>query len=276
MKALRYLFVVALSLFLFFGTAKLRSVPPPTPADALSALQRAFENPPANSKIMMRWWWFGPSATKPELEREMKAMKEGGIGGFEVQPVYPLALDDPAHGFKNYPYLSDEFLDALKFTGEKAHELGLRMDLTIGSGWPFGGPHVPVTQAAGKLRIDVVPVSDKSGRVPMPNISAGEKLLAAFVAPGDAKNFDAAKAVAIPFTAGDALTMHRLLRGRRARSFIFHCEPNGNDGEAARNWRGRICAGSLRPRGDRKSFERCWRADAEQAGCKYSLRGFLR
>ena len=202
MKALRYLFVVALSLFLFLGTAKLRSVPAPTPADALSALQRGFENPPDNSKIMMRWWWFGPSATKPELEREMIAMKEGGIGGFEVQPVYPLALDDPARGFKNYPYLSDEFLDALKFTGEKARELGLRMDLTIGSGWPFGGPHVPITQAAGKLRIDVVALPYGSGRVPLPNISAGEKLLAAFGAPGDAKNFDATRAREIPIVEG--------------------------------------------------------------------------
>ena len=221
MKALRYLLVLALSLFLFFGTAKLRSVPAATPADALSALQRAFENPPDDSKIMMRWWWFGPSATKPELEREMFAMKEGGIGGFEVQPVYPLALDDSAHGFKNYPYLSDEFLDALKFTGEKAHELGLRMDLTIGSGWPFGGPHVPITQAAGKLRIDVVPVQKPSGRVPMPNISAGEKLMAAFVAPGDAKNFDAARATPIPFTTGDALTMPASASAEGARVVLF-------------------------------------------------------
>jgi len=205
LKPLRYMLVIALSLFWFFGTAKLRSVPAATPADALSALQRAFENPPDDSKIMMRWWWFGPSATKPELEREMIAMKEGGIGGFEVQPVYPLALDDPARGFKNYPYLSEDFLDALKFTGEKARELGLRMDLTIGSGWPFGGPHVPITQAAGKLRIDIVPVQSASGRVPMPNISAGEKLLTAFVAPGDVKNFDAAKATEIPIPLGGAV-----------------------------------------------------------------------
>jgi hypothetical protein len=219
LRALRYFLVIALSLFLFFGTAKLRSVPAATPADTLIALQRAFENPPDDSKIMMRWWWFGPSATKPELEREMLAMKEGGIGGFEVQPVYPLALDDPAKGFKNYPYLSEDFLDALKFTGEKARELGLRMDLTIGSGWPFGGPHVPITQAAGKLRIDVVPVQELSGRVPMPNISAGEKLLAAFVAPGDVKNFDAAKATAIPFTAGDALPVP--VSGSASRVVLF-------------------------------------------------------
>jgi glycosyl hydrolase family 106( putative alpha-L-rhamnosidase) len=77
-------------------------------------LKRAFEHPPDDARIMMRWWWFGPAVSKPELEREMARMKEGGIGGFEVQPVYPLTLDG------NLRYLSPEFLDALRFTGESA------------------------------------------------------------------------------------------------------------------------------------------------------------
>ena len=113
----------------------------------IAALKRSFEHPPDDARIMMRWWWFGPAAVKPELEREMRLMKQGGIGGFEVQPVYPLTLDG------NYKYLSPEFLDALRFAGEKARELGLRMDLTLGSGWPYGGPEIPVTHAAGKLRV---------------------------------------------------------------------------------------------------------------------------
>ena len=127
------------------------------PAD-LAALKEAFLHPPDDAKIMMRWWWFGAAVEKPELEREMRAMKAGGIGGFEVQPVYPLTLDDLAAGLVNHPYLSKEFLDALTFTGQKARELGLRMDLTLCSGWPYGGPHIPIEQAAGKLRVDRVSV----------------------------------------------------------------------------------------------------------------------
>ncbi len=119
---------------------------------------------------MMRWWWFGPSVVKPELEREMRAMKEGGIGGFEVQPVYPLEVEG------NYPYLSPQFLDALKFTGEKARELGLRMDLTLCSGWPYGGPHISVEQASARLRVQRV-TSD----APPPAIGEGEMLIAVFV-----------------------------------------------------------------------------------------------
>src|SRR5215472_5193905 len=127
--------------------------PQTPPPPSIAELHRSFQRPPDDARIMMRWWWFGPAVAKPELEREIRLMKEGGIGGFEVQPVYPLALDGSKPGFRNLPYLSDEFLDALRFTSEKARELGLRMDLTLASGWPYGGPHTPITEAAGRLLV---------------------------------------------------------------------------------------------------------------------------
>src|SRR5438105_13019346 len=103
----------------------------PARAQSITELQRGFERPPDDAKIMMRWWWFGPAVTKPELEREMRLMKEGGIGGFEVQPVYPLWPDDPTRGIKNLPFLSDDFIDALRFVSVKSRELGLPMDPTL-------------------------------------------------------------------------------------------------------------------------------------------------
>jgi alpha-L-rhamnosidase len=148
----------------------------------ISELQRGFEHPPDEARIMMRWWWFGSSVTKSEIEREMRLMKAGGIGGFEVQATYPLAPDDPVLGIKNFPYLSDDFLDALRFTSAKAKELGLRMDLTLGSGWPYGGPSVAISDAAATLRSERVKLQSNSRRIPIPNITPGEKLLAAFVA----------------------------------------------------------------------------------------------
>jgi alpha-L-rhamnosidase len=132
---------------------------------SLDDLRAAFQNPPDDARMMVRWWWFGPSVQQPELDREMRAMKDAGIGGFEVQPVYPLSVDG------NYPYLSPEFLDALKFAAEKANELGLRMDLTLGSGWPFGGPHIPITQAAGKLRIDAARPALQEGDAPIADLN---------------------------------------------------------------------------------------------------------
>jgi hypothetical protein len=157
----------------------------------VAELRRAFENPPDDARIMMRWWWFGSAVTKPELERELRVMKAGGIGGVEVQPVYPLALDDAELGFHNLPYLSDGYIDALRFAAGKARELGLRVDVTLGSGWPFGGPHVAVTEAAGRLRCDRVPVPDKATSVALPSLEHGEKLIAAFLARGDSRSFSA-------------------------------------------------------------------------------------
>jgi len=124
------------------------------PAADLPRLRQGFATPSPDSRIMMRWWWFGPAVTRTELERELRAMKAGGIGGVEIQPVYPYSVDDPAKGVRNLTYLSPEFLDALQFAASKARELGLRVDLTLGSGWPYGGPHIPLDQAAGRLRIE--------------------------------------------------------------------------------------------------------------------------
>src|SRR6266508_2226076 len=160
----------------------------PARAQSITELQRGFDHPPDEAKIMMRWWWFGPAVTKKELEREMRLMKEGGIGGFEVQATYPLLPDDPSSGIKNLPYLSDEFIDALRFTSTKARELGLRMDLTLGSGWPYGGPSVPITDAAAVLRSERVKVQPNVRRITIPSITGGEKFMAAFLVRADGQS----------------------------------------------------------------------------------------
>ena len=151
-------------------------------AAGIEDLRKGFEQPPEDARIMMRWWWFGPAVTKTEIERELRVMKEGGIGGVEVQPVYPLLPDDPTTGYKNLPYLSDEFLDMLKFAAVKSKELGMRFDLTLGSGWSFGGAKTPITEAAGQLRVERVKVDAGGKRIPVPSMIPGEKLMAVFLA----------------------------------------------------------------------------------------------
>ena len=78
---------------------------------------------------MMRWWWFGPAVAKKEITRELRAVKEAGIGGVEIQPVYPVALDDANAGIKNLPFLPDEHIEALRHANTTARELGMRADL---------------------------------------------------------------------------------------------------------------------------------------------------
>jgi hypothetical protein len=175
-------FILFLQIVFLLSSIRAHSAP-------IDDLQRSFSNPPDDARIMMRWWWFGPAVTKPELEREMRLMKEGGIGGFEVQPVYPLVLDNERAGIKTLPFLSDEFLDALRFTSDKARELGLRFDLTLGSGWPFGGPTVSIDHAAGRLRYEHIKIDAGTRLVKVPSIGAGEKFLAAFLARVEGNSF---------------------------------------------------------------------------------------
>lgn len=183
-------------------------VPAQVQVNSIDSLRQNFLNPPDDARIWMRWWWFGPAVKDDELARELRTMKEGGIGGVEIQPVYALALDDPARGIRNGPYLSEDFLDSVGFANKTAHQLGMRVSITLGSGWPYGGPHVPITQAAGKLRLVTASLPGGADRMPLPALENGEKLIAAFVLAGTAANYDvsAAKQIALP-TEADARSM---------------------------------------------------------------------
>jgi lysophospholipase L1-like esterase len=160
----------------------------PIPPETIATLYRQFQSPPDDARPMMRWWWFGPAVTKPELQKELETMHSVGIGGVEIQPVYPLMLDDENKGIKNLAYLSTEFLDDLRFANVTARSLGMRVDLTLGSGWPYGGPKTTLALAAGRLRVVDVPVTGTT--LAAPTLAEGEKLVAAFVVSGTEKSFD--------------------------------------------------------------------------------------
>jgi hypothetical protein len=153
-------------------------------------LYQSFQNPPDDAKPMMRWWWFGAAVVKPELEKELRTMRDAGIGGVEIQPVYPLMLDDTSKGINNLPYLSPGFLDAVTFANQTARSLGLRVDITLGSGWPYGGPHTTLALSAGRLQVVEVPVPQGVTSAPYPTLAPGETLISASIATGEPGHWD--------------------------------------------------------------------------------------
>lgn len=132
---------------------------------------------------MVRWWWFGPSVTKPEILREMQEMKKGGFGGFVIHYDYPMALNDPQTGFRNLRFLSPQFLNDVSYTNLQAHRLGLRAGLALTSGWPYGGPNTPITQAAADLLQKKTVIKSGETSVAIPWLENGESLVAAFLGP---------------------------------------------------------------------------------------------
>lgn len=126
---------------------------------------------------MMRWWWFGPAVDRAELDRELTAMAQTGLGGVEVAYVYPLSAESPA-------FLSTEFLADLRYAAERAQGLGLRFDLTLGSGWSFGGPHVTAEHAARRLHWERREIPGGSLRLSTAAPWPGDVLVAAYVGSG--------------------------------------------------------------------------------------------
>ena len=195
-------------------------------AMSVSVARKGFQDPPDNVRIMMRWWWFGSAVTKPELARELETMKQGGIGGVEIQPVYPLELDDPKTGFRNLPFASPGYLDALGFAAAKGRELGMSVALTLGSGWPYGGSYVPVTNASSRLRIVTTAIPDHATSIPIPSIRNGEKLLATFLTSGtptsgNEESFDANNCQQLSSISEGRLQFPSSLRGPHVALFFI-------------------------------------------------------
>lgn len=163
---------------------------------------RTFAAPPDDTRPMMRWWWFGPAVVNEELGRELRVMQQAGIGGVEIQPVYPLAPDDPAKGIRNLPYLSPEFLSSVHFANATGRSLGMRVDITLGSGWPYGGPGTTLALAAGRLKLIALPA--RSGSMTLPPADEGDTLIAAFAVPGTPAKWAAAEAKQLPLAPGAA------------------------------------------------------------------------
>lgn len=140
-------------------------------------LLAGFAEPAPQARPMMRWWWFGPEVQRADIVRQLRAIRDAGLGGVEVAYVYPLSRVE-------HPFLSPEFLDDLRFAAETAASLGLRFDLTLGSGWSFGGPHITSETASRKLVWDVREIGGDAVTLGAQPRWPGEELVAAYVGDG--------------------------------------------------------------------------------------------
>jgi hypothetical protein len=102
-------------------------------------LYTLFQNPVMASRPFVRWWWNGDKVEKSELARELRMLRDAGIGGVEINPIaFPERTEDM--GIASIDWLSPAWLELLRFTLGEAASLGMTCDLIVGSGWPFGAP----------------------------------------------------------------------------------------------------------------------------------------
>lgn len=94
--------------------------------------------PTMESRPWVYNWWMGSAVDAEGLENQCREMVAKGFGGFHVIPIYG------AKGWesKYREYLSDSWVEGWNMAVRTARRYGLGVDLTMGSGWCFGGPWI--------------------------------------------------------------------------------------------------------------------------------------
>jgi hypothetical protein len=123
-----------------------------------SDLFSGFQNPPAEARPFVRWWWNGNLLQKEEIVRQLDVLQKAGIGGVEINPIaMPKEANDM--GIEPLTWISKEWNETLKFAALEAQKRGMLADLIVGSGWPFGGEFLEEDETIQRIIAHKIPVS---------------------------------------------------------------------------------------------------------------------
>ena len=102
--------------------------------------------PTREARPGLRWWWLGSAVDKQNLTWNLEQYAKTGAGAVEITPIYGVQGNDK----NEISYLSPEWMDMLRYTEAEDNRLDIETDMATGTGWPFGGPWVPLKEAACK------------------------------------------------------------------------------------------------------------------------------
>ena len=100
-----------------------------------------------DTKPGTRWWWMGSAVTKEGLKWNIEQYSKAGIGTLEITPIYGVQGNEK----NELSFLSGKWMEAYNQTIGYGKENQVNIDLNCGTGWPFGGPDIAITDAAAKL-----------------------------------------------------------------------------------------------------------------------------
>jgi hypothetical protein len=117
--------------------------------------EKSFANPPDSARPMVFWFWLNGNVTEEGITADLEAMKRVGLGGalwmwgggINKDAPGPVKLMDP------------QWWNLMRHTVREADRLGLKINLSNGSGWSHsGGPWVkPRAQHAASRHEPRVP-----------------------------------------------------------------------------------------------------------------------
>ncbi|MFM7089890.1 MAG: glycosyl hydrolase, partial [Bacteroidota bacterium] len=121
----------------------------------------------STAKPWTYWWWMGSAVDSANIKGQLEYFAKTGLGGAHIIPIYG------ARGFedKYLPFMSEKWLDMVHFTQNHASSLGLAIDITLGTGWPYGGPMINQNVAAAALeKFEIVFLATDSLRIPLDSL----------------------------------------------------------------------------------------------------------
>ncbi len=120
--------------------------------------------PRQEAKAGSRWWWLGSAVDAKNLQWTMQQYANHGIGALEITPLYGVQGNQA----NDIPYLSDQWMAMLREVQKNGKQLGIEVDMATGTGWPFGGPWVPLEESACKaVFVDTTFVGKKVEALPL-------------------------------------------------------------------------------------------------------------
>jgi hypothetical protein len=95
------------------------------------------------------WWWLGSAVDTVGIDYNIEAYAKAGFGGLHIIPIYGIKGQEEKH----IDFLSPQWVTMLDYTIKKANSVGMGIDMTLGTGWPYGGPHVTPQHAAKSFKL---------------------------------------------------------------------------------------------------------------------------
>ena len=98
----------------------------------------SFVTPPRDCEVVYGWEWNTP-VTKELIDAQLKEAHEAGIKGLYVLPFPKNYMPGCFASTMEPDYLSDEFMELVKYTVIEGRKLGMEMWIYDEGGWPSGG-----------------------------------------------------------------------------------------------------------------------------------------
>lgn len=92
----------------------------------------------AESKPGAYWWWHGSAVDAEGLRWNVERAAGNNMGALHIIPIYGVRGNEA----NDIPFMSEKWLAMMHAAVEEGKKNGLNIDMTLGTGWCFGGPDV--------------------------------------------------------------------------------------------------------------------------------------